>query len=149
MHNRTTEALHGAAIGLDARPPHEIATILLDGQIAALGAVRGAIPALAEASDHIARCLSGPGRLHYAAAGSSGLMAAADAMELAGTYGIDPARVQIHMAGGLPQDATMPGGTEDDADAGALAARAVAEGDVCIVVTASGSTPYAPRRTSR
>lgn len=143
MQNRTTEALHGAAIGLDARPPREIAEILLDGQVAALQAVRGAIPALAEASGHMACCLSGRGRLHYAAAGSSGLMAAADAMELAGTYGIDPARVHIHMAGGLPQDATMPGGTEDDAGAGAQAAHAVAEGDVCIVVTASGSTPYA------
>jgi N-acetylmuramic acid 6-phosphate etherase len=143
MQTRTTEALHGDAIGLDDRPPHEVAAVLLDGQVAALEAVRGAIPALTEAADHAARCLSGPGRLHYAAAGSSGLMAAADAMELAGTYGIDPARVQIHMAGGLPQDATMPGGSEDDAGAGAGAAGAVAEGDVCIVVTASGSTPFA------
>jgi N-acetylmuramic acid 6-phosphate etherase len=140
---RTTEALHEAAIGLDARSPQEVAQILLDGQIAALGAVRGAIPALAEAADHVAQCLSRGGCLHYAAAGSSGLMAAADAMELAGTYGVDPARVRIHMAGGLPQDAAMPGGTEDDAGAGARTARSVAEGDVCIVVTASGSTPYA------
>jgi len=140
---RATEALNEAAAGLDARPPAEIAALLLDGQLAALEAVRGALPALVEASAEVARCLSGQGHLHYAAAGSSGLMAAADAMELAGTFGIDPARVHIHMAGGLPQDATMPGGTEDDASAGAQAAGSLREGDVAIVVAASGETPYA------
>lgn len=140
---RATEALNTAAAGLDARPPAEIAALLLDGQLAALQAVRGALPDLVEASRHVAHSLSGQGQLHYAAAGSSGLMAAADAMELAGTFGIDPARVHIHMAGGLPQDATMPGGTEDDANAGAEAARAVNDGDVAIVVAASGATPYA------
>ncbi|MGI1663629.1 N-acetylmuramic acid 6-phosphate etherase [Palleronia sp. KMU-117] len=143
MQIRRTEAMHDAAAGLDARPPAEIAAILLDGQMAALDAVRGALPALAEASGRIARCLSGAGRVHYAGAGSSGLMAGADAMELAGTFGIDPARALIHMAGGLPQDATMPGGTEDDAGAGASAAGAVSAGDAAIVVAASGSTPYA------
>jgi N-acetylmuramic acid 6-phosphate etherase len=143
MQIRRTEAIHDAAEGLDARPAAEIASILLDGQLAALQAVRGALPALAEGSAAMARALASGGSLHYAAAGSSGLMAAADAMELAGTFGIDPARVFIHMAGGLPQDATMPGGTEDDAGAGAAAAARVAPGDTVLVVAASGSTPFA------
>lgn len=143
MRKSATEAMHEAAEGLDARPAVEIAGILLEGQIAALGAVSEALPALAEASSRVARCISRGGALHYAAAGSSGLMAAADAMELAGTFGIDPRRVRIHMAGGLPQDAAMPGATEDDEAAGASAASDVAPGDVAIVVAASGSTPYA------
>jgi N-acetylmuramic acid 6-phosphate etherase len=143
MQIRRTEAIHEAAEGLDARPAAEIAAILLDGQLAALQAVRGALPALADGAAAMARAVASGSAIHYAAAGSSGLMAAADAMELAGTFGIDPARVFIHMAGGLPQDATMPGGTEDDAGAGAEAAAGVAPGDAAIVVAASGSTPYA------
>jgi N-acetylmuramic acid 6-phosphate etherase len=143
MQIRRTEAIHEAAEGLDARPAAEIAAILLDGQLAALQAVRNALPALTDGAAAVARALSSGGALHYAGAGSSGLMAAADAMELAGTFGIDPARVFIHMAGGLPQDATMPGGTEDDAGAGAAAAARVAPGDTVLVVAASGSTPFA------
>jgi N-acetylmuramic acid 6-phosphate etherase len=143
MQIRRTEAIHEAAEGLDARPAAEVAAILLDGQLAALQAVRGALPALAEGAAAMARAVASGGALHYAAAGSSGLMAAADAMELAGTFGIDPARVFIHMAGGLPQDATMPGGTEDDAGAGADAAAGVAPGDAVLVVAASGATPFA------
>jgi N-acetylmuramic acid 6-phosphate etherase len=81
--------------------------------------------------------------LHYAGAGSSALMACADGLELHGTYGIDPARIHLLMAGGLPVDARMPGDTEDDADAGTQAATAIGAGDVVIAVTASGATPFA------
>ena len=144
MQIRRTEAIHDAAEGLDARPAAEIAAILLDGQRDALEAVRGALPALADGAAAMARAVASGGRLHYAAAGSSGLMAAADAMRTGRHLRHrSRARIRIHMAGGLPQDATMPGGTEDDAGAGAAAAARVAPGDAAIVVTASGTTPFA------
>ena len=44
--------------------------------------------------------LAGGGRLAYAAAGSSGLMALADALELPGTFGIARDRIAILLAGG-------------------------------------------------
>jgi N-acetylmuramic acid 6-phosphate etherase len=72
-------------------------------------------------------------------------MGNADGLELAGTFGIDPARVRLCMAGGLPQDAAMPGDTEDSTKQADTDAQQIAPGDAVIAVTASGRTPYAVR----
>jgi N-acetylmuramic acid 6-phosphate etherase len=138
-----TEHHHAAAIGLDALPGDVILRHILDQQKAALMAVAAAIPAIDRAADIVADVLHAGGHLHYAGAGSSALMACADGLELHGTYGIDPDRIHLLMAGGLPVDARMPGDTEDDAGAGVRAAGGIAKGDVVIAVTASGATPYA------
>ena len=73
---------------------------LADAQVEAAKAVRGAIGPIAEAAAIVAERLAGGGRLAYAAAGSSGLMALADALELPGTYGIPRDRIVILIAGG-------------------------------------------------
>ncbi len=142
MHSTQTEALHGSAKGLDARPLADVAAVLADAQIEAATAVRAAVPEIAAAAAQMAATLRGGGVLHYAAAGSSGLMAAADAQELGGTFSIPPAQLQIHFAGGLPTGVEMPGETEDDTagldrDLEALTAR-----DLLIGVSASGTTPF-------
>jgi N-acetylmuramic acid 6-phosphate etherase len=137
-----TEHLHPASRGLDALPGIDVLRHLLDQQAASLAAVAPALPAIEAAAHLVADAYRAGGQIVYAGAGSSALMAIADGMELAGTYGIDPARVVLLMAGGLPTDARMPGETEDDAKAGLRAADAVRAGDVVIAVTASGSTPY-------
>lgn len=144
---RPTESLHPAAKGLDALPESLILARLLAGQAAALNAVDHAIPAIEAGARLMARAIAGTGRLIYAGAGSSALMASADGLELGGTFGIDPARIVLSMAGGLPTDAHMPGGAEDDEAAGAKAAAdigaaGIAAADVVIAVTASGSTPW-------
>lgn len=82
------------------------------------------------------------GVLHYVAAGSSGLMAAADAQELGGTFSIPPSRLRIHMAGGLPTGVEMPGDTEDSDVGLADALSDLKPTDTVIAVSASGSTPY-------
>jgi N-acetylmuramic acid 6-phosphate etherase len=138
-----TEQQHPAARGLDALPPAAILDHLLVQQQAALGAVRLALPQIAQAARIVADVLVAGGRLIYAGAGSSALMACADGLELHGTFGIAPAQVMLLMAGGLPVDARMPGDTEDDAAAGHAAGQQIAAGDVMIAVTASGRTPYA------
>jgi N-acetylmuramic acid 6-phosphate etherase len=138
-----TEQRHPTAPGLDALPGDVVLQHILDQQQAALVAVTAAIPAIDRAARIVADALRAGGQLHYAGAGSSALMACADGLELHGTYGLDPARIHLLMAGGLPVDARMPGDTEDDAGAGAQAAAGIARGDVVIAVTASGSTPYA------
>lgn len=138
-----TEHLHPAARGLDTLPPAAVLSHLLDGQIAALQIVGAALTQIEAGAFIMASALRGDGRLVYAGAGSSALMAIADGMELGGTFGIDPDKIVLCMAGGLPVDARMPGDTEDDSAEGIRAAAGLRQGDVVIAVTASGRTPFA------
>ena len=137
-----TEALHEQAKGLDERPLAEVAAILAEGQIAAAASVREAVPAIAQAAEAVAETIRSGGVLHYVAAGSSGLMAAADAQELGGTFSIAPAQLSIHMAGGLPTGVEMPGGSEDETAGLDLSLANLGPRDTLIAVSASGTTPY-------
>ena len=143
MTARQTETLNDQAVGLDTLPDADMLARLLDGQIAALHAVAPAIPEISKGATIMARALREGRRLFYVGAGSSALMGNADGLELAGTFGTDPAKVSLCMAGGLPQDSAMPGDTEDDTSQAECDAAAVQAGDAIIAVTASGSTPYA------
>ncbi|MDX8510569.1 N-acetylmuramic acid 6-phosphate etherase [Mesorhizobium captivum] len=145
MAETRTEALHQNAEGLDVQTPDAILSFLANAQIEAAKAVHGAIPAIAEAAELIARQLNSGGRLAYAAAGSSGLMAVADALELPGTFGIARDRIAILIAGGDEAFRTLAGGPEDDTEeaAAAVAKADIGKGDCLIAVSASGSTPYA------
>ena len=100
MESRLTEAQHPDSKGLDIRDDAFILSCLMKGQQDALLALGDALPSLARASEAMAQAMKGEGRLIYAAAGSSGLMAMADAAELGGTFGISPDRIVIMMAGG-------------------------------------------------
>ena len=134
-----TELTHASADGFDTRPPQEALA-----QTEAARAVQEAVPDIAEAAQLAARCLSEGGRLIYAAAGSSGLMALADALELPGTYGLSHDRIKVLLAGGPEALTKMEGGPEDDGDAAraAIAEAGVGPGDCVIALTASGYTPY-------
>jgi N-acetylmuramic acid 6-phosphate etherase len=140
-----TEALHRNAEGLDIQAPDTILSSLADAQIEAAKVVRNAIPAIAAAAEIIAGRLNGGGKLAYAAAGSSGLMALADALELPGTFGIKRERIVILIAGGDEAFKTLAGGPEDDTDeaSAAIAGAGIGKGDCLIAISASGSTPYA------
>ncbi|TPM21765.1 N-acetylmuramic acid 6-phosphate etherase [Mesorhizobium sp. B2-3-5] len=142
-----TEALHRNAEGLDIQAPEAILVSLADAQVEAAKAVRDAIPAIAKAAEIIAGRLSGGGKLAYAAAGSSGLMALADALELPGTFGIQRDRIAILVAGGDEAFRTLAGGPEDDTEeaATAVANAGIGAGDCLIALSASGTTPYAVR----
>lgn len=144
MTTTLTEMSHASAKGFDTLPPLEALAILAQGQVAAARAVQEAVPDIAEAAQLAADCLAGGGRLIYAAAGSSGLMALADALELPGTYGIARDRIKVLLAGGAAALTEMEGGPEDDGDAARAAVRdtKVGPGDCLIAVTASGHTPY-------
>ncbi|MDO9418167.1 N-acetylmuramic acid 6-phosphate etherase [Pararhizobium sp.] len=145
MYAGKTELLHDQANGLDTMEPVAVLRILVGGQQAAAEAVGAAVDTIADAARLAADCLMSGGRLVYAGAGSSGLMAMADALELPGTYGLKHEQVVILLAGGAASLADLAGGYEDDTD---LALRDVAKADVrdgdCVIsLTASGSTPYA------
>ena len=140
-----TEAQHEHARGLDQQAPYTVLGFLADAQVEAARTVRDAIPALADAAALVAATLASGGRLAYAAAGSSGLMALADALELPGTYGIPRERIVVLFAGGAAALQDMAGAPEDDSAGAAreVAAARLSEGDCLIAVSASGSTPYA------
>jgi N-acetylmuramic acid 6-phosphate etherase len=116
-----------------------------DVQMAAASAVRDAIPRIAEAAEIVARCLKAGGRLIYAGAGSSGLMALADALEIPGTFGIPRAQIVILLSEGLDTIADFSAETEDDSERGAQDTRSLglSDKDCLIVLSASGTTPYA------
>ncbi len=138
----TTEKLHNLASGLDSRPSEDIAAILIDGQVSAAQATSTTTEVITAAAYDMANSIRTNGALYYVAAGSSGLMAAADAMELGGTFGIPEHQVQILMAGGIPTSAHMPGDTEDATASLATDLAKLSKKDTIIVVSASGSTPF-------
>jgi N-acetylmuramic acid 6-phosphate etherase len=140
----STESRHPDAQGLQDRPAEAVLARLLAGQRAAAGAVEAAIPAIARAAEAAAEAIAGGGRLAYAGAGSSGLMALADALELHGTFGIPAERTPVLFAGGAAALLAMTGAVEDVAEHGARDVRAagLGAGDVMIAVSASGTTPY-------
>lgn len=137
-----TEAQHRAALGLDALPSEDILAVLLQGQAQAVASLQASVAQISAGAALMTRTVEAGGRLIYAAAGSSGLMAIADAAELGGTFGLPADQIVIMMAGGMPVDARMPGNTEDDTEEARRAAESIAPNDLVIALTASGSTPY-------
>ncbi len=144
MAERQTEQRHAATDGLDLRTDADILNLLAKGQADAAAAVGKATPAIERAAEAAASSLRSGGRIIYAAAGSSGLMALADALELPGTYGLDRDRIVVLLAGGMAALSDMKGGPEDDGVAAREAVLALNPGpsDCLIALTASGQTPY-------
>ena len=142
MSQTATEARHGNTEGLDTRAPTEILRLLASGQQQAAKSVDAAIPALADAAELVASALRRGGKLVYAGAGSSGLMAMADALELPGTYGIAREQIVLLLAGGTSVLADLQGAPEDDIALADQDAAIIAAGDCVLAVSASGSTPY-------
>lgn len=138
---KTEKRANGEAF--DEMSPAKAIDAFVNAQQAAAGAV-SAIPKEIDAgADAMAQAVRDGNSLIYVAAGSSGLMALADACELCGTFGISGDIVQIHMAGGVPTTGYMPGNTEDETDKAESIGRTTSKGDVALILSASGTTPYA------
>ncbi|MEO5805232.1 N-acetylmuramic acid 6-phosphate etherase [Devosia sp.] len=144
MAGKQTEMIHGSAKGFDLLPAEQALMILARAQADAAVSVQVAVPAIAEAAALAAQCLGNGGKLVYVAAGSSGLMALADALELPGTYGIAKSRIKVILAGGVAGLTDMAGAPEDDEDEArrGIADARVGVGDCVIALSASGSTPF-------
>lgn len=141
----TTEQLHPDATGLDARPLSDVADQLIRSQVQAAAVVQKASAEIAKGASVMAQTLLRNGTLYFIAAGSSGLMAAADAQELGGTFSVPATQLRIVMAGGLPQGVEMPGDTEDMTDGLERELKALKPVDTVILVSASGTTPFTLR----
>ncbi|PST26898.1 N-acetylmuramic acid 6-phosphate etherase [Mesorhizobium plurifarium] len=145
MPSAKTEERHDNAKGLDVMRPELALRLLAAGQQEAARSVDQAIEPISAAADLAAGVLASGGRLAYAGAGSSGLMAMADALELPGTYGIAQERIVILIAGGAASLTDLAGGYEDDMELARADVRSagIGTGDCLISASASGSTPYA------
>jgi N-acetylmuramic acid 6-phosphate etherase len=141
---RRTEERHPLSAGLHALAGAEVLARVHQVQTAAMAAVQPAIPMIVDAAEAGARSLLAGGRMGYAGAGSSGLMALADCLELPGTFGVAPDRVPMMFAGGVAALAHMQGGVEDDPALalGDLDRSGLAAGDTVLCLAASGGTPY-------
>jgi len=142
--NRQTESLHRAAEGLDALCAASVLDVLHQGQVVAAVAVAEASPQIELAASAVADSLGAGGNLAYVGAGSAGLMAMVDGLELTGTFGIPMNRIRILFAGGQACLSELKGGPEDDESLAAtdVAGAGLAAGDAAIIVSASGTTPY-------
>jgi N-acetylmuramic acid 6-phosphate etherase len=140
----TTETASPRFSGIDAWPPLDILDALVEGQFAAVAAVRAVRPALAAAAAGMEERLRAGGRLAYAGAGTSGRLAALDATELAPTFGWPRDRIVLLIAGGAPAMLEAIEGAEDRRDTGEDLVREVEIGpaDALIAVAASGTTPF-------
>ena len=105
-------------------------------------------PAVARQGREIARAadaaaaLSRGGTLLFVGAGTSGRLAVLEAAECPPTFGTDPRRIRAVMAGGKSSVFRAKEGAEDDARAGAAAARELKRGDMLVGIAASGITPF-------
>ena len=86
----------------------------------------------------------GEGRIIYMGAGSGGMLAAVDALELAGTFGWPERRLAILLAGGLDLSRGLDNGAEDDVETGRARMAALGPGpsDVVVGVSASGGSVF-------
>jgi N-acetylmuramic acid 6-phosphate etherase len=140
----TTESQNEASQGFDTKSALEIARIINHEDAKVAGAVKKAIPEIAQIIDQLARSLREGGRLIYVGAGSSGRVAALDASECPPTYSTAPGQVQYIMAGGPKALASAVEVNEDSEELGQrdIARRRPTRKDVIIGVSASGRTPY-------
>jgi N-acetylmuramic acid 6-phosphate etherase len=139
-----TEAGGDPRAGYESRDTLALVELMNEADAMVPAAVVAEAPAIAAAIDAIAERLRGSGRLVYAGAGSSGLLAALDAFECEATFSVEPGAVVALVAGGAGAPALAQAAAEDDRDSGAgdLRALEVGPADAVVGVSASGSTPY-------
>ncbi|HPE62153.1 MAG TPA: N-acetylmuramic acid 6-phosphate etherase [Thiolinea sp.] len=131
--------------GMDQWPEQVLSLRLTQAHLNALTCVQGACTAIATAGEAAAKRLAdGGGRMIYCGAGSAGLQACVDGLELPGTYGWPETRLVLLLAGGLGSFFRGRGSAEDDTTAAVSACRRLDPGpaDIMLAVSASGRTPY-------
>jgi N-acetylmuramic acid 6-phosphate etherase len=139
-----TEKTNSASADLDSKSALEIARIINREDAKVAAAVKRALPQIGEAIELIAAALSEGGRLIYVGTGTSGRIAALDAVECPPTFDVNPRVVQFIIAGG-PK--ALGAAVEADEDSRELARKAIAKRrptrkDVVVGIAASGRTPF-------
>jgi N-acetylmuramic acid 6-phosphate etherase len=125
-------------------PDTEILAAIAAGQRAAIDACAAAIVPIAAAARALTATWRSGGRIAYAGAGSSGLIAALDALEIPVTYGLEADRLPLLLAGGAASLEALDQESEDDTTTAIarVCAAGIGVGDMLIAVSASGATPF-------
>jgi N-acetylmuramic acid 6-phosphate etherase len=144
MQGRQTEEMSAQYAGLDTWPDDRVLAAMLEAQSRGVASVRAAFAEIAQAASLVADRIRRGGRLIYAGAGSSGLIAKLDAHELPATFGIPHRQALALIAGGNGAFERIDNRMEDSAPQAAadLASVSASADDVVIGVAASGSTIY-------
>jgi len=102
------------------------------------------LPQIAKAIDLIATALKRGGRLIYVGAGTSGRIAALDAVECGPTFSVKPQTVQFVIAGGAKALGAAVEANEDSRKLGEreIARKKPGRNDVVVGIAASGRTPF-------
>jgi N-acetylmuramic acid 6-phosphate etherase len=139
-----TEKINAASADFDSKSALEIAHIVNAEDAKVAAAVKRALPQVAKAIDWIAAALSEGGRLIYVGTGTSGRIAALDAVECPPTFDVDPRVVQFVIAGGSKALAAAVEADEDSRELGrkAIAKKKPTKKDVVVGIAASGRTPF-------
>lgn len=139
-----TESVSGLSRGLDRWDDARILEALAEGQAQAVASVKGALPALADSAEALARGLLRGGRIVYAGAGSSINIAVQDGAELPSTFGLERSRIAFVIAGGEASLLDIDAEAEDDTEAAlaGIAALGLTPRDTVIALSASGTTPF-------
>ena len=139
-----TEKTNSASVDLDRKSALEIARIINreDAKVAAV--VKQTLPQIAQTIDLIAAALSQGGRLIYVGTGTSGRIAALDAVECPPTFDVDPRMVQFIIAGGPKALGEAVEADEDSRELGRkeIAKKKPTKKDVVVGIAASGRTPF-------
>ncbi len=129
---------------IDLWEPADILDAMIEGQLAAVAAVRAELAAIERAAAATEARLRRGGRLIYAGAGTSGRLAVHDGAELIPTFNWPAEKLLLLMAGGKDALLRSAEGAEDETEQAARLIRQhrVAAADVVIAVAASGTTPF-------
>src|SRR5580658_5140718 len=140
----STEQSNQSASDLDRKSSLEIARLINAEDATVALAVARALPQIAHAIDLVTAALRRGGRLIYVGAGTSGRIAALDAVECPPTFNTDPRSVQFIIAGGAKALASASEISEDDSQAGReeMSRRKPTKNDVVLGIASSGRTPF-------
>jgi len=140
-----TETVDPRFADVDRWPTVSVVETMLEGQLAAIAALKDQTGAIAAAAEAAALRMHQGGRLVYAGAGTSGRLAVQDGVELTPTYNWPSDRLVFLVAGGTGALMRSVEGAEDNVEVARdeVAAAEVGPDDVLIAVAASGRTPYA------
>jgi N-acetylmuramic acid 6-phosphate etherase len=140
-----TETVDPRFADVDRWPTVSVVETMLEGQLAAIAALKNQTDAIAAAAEAAAMRMRKGGRLVYAGAGTSGRLAVQDGVELTPTYNWPSERLVFLVAGGTGALMRSVEGAEDDIAVARdeVVAADVGPDDVLIAVAASGRTPYA------
>jgi N-acetylmuramic acid 6-phosphate etherase len=139
-----TEKTNSASSDLDRKSSLEIARIINAEDAKVAPAVKRALPQIARAIDLITTALSQGGRLIYIGTGTSGRVAALDAVECPPTFDVERRMVQFIIAGGPRALSAAVEADEDSRELGrdAMAKKKPTSKDVVVGLAASGRTPF-------